>query len=95
MKPYFAQFLSPPVHMHGCSSKVRLGHTSKSLKYCHMTGKRGVIQYGQGKHGFLSPPVQVARWALMRHFLSVRLSVRTGPKIGENNSYLERYTGSR
>ncbi len=24
---------------------------------------------------FLSPPVQVARWALMRHFLSVCLSV--------------------
>ncbi len=23
------------------------------------------------KHSFLSPPVQLARWALMRHFASV------------------------
>ncbi len=45
---------------------------------------------------FLSPPVHFARWAHMRHFLSVCLSVRlsvwTGPKIRlDNNSYLRKY----
>ncbi len=34
----------------------------------------------------LSPPVHIARWAHMHHFLSVRLSAWTLPKIGENNS---------
>ncbi len=41
---------------------------------------------------FLSPPVQVAQWAHMHRFLSVCLSVCTGPQIGENNSYLQKYS---
>ena len=49
---------------------------------------------------FLSPPVQFARWAHMRRFLSVCLSVClsiclsvwTRPKIRlENNSFLRKY----
>ncbi len=40
----------------------------------------------------LSPPVHIARWAHMRHFLSVCLSVWTWPKIRlDNNSYLRNY----
>ncbi len=45
---------------------------------------------------FLSPPVQIALWAHMRHFLSVCLSVCclssvwTWPKVRENNSYLKK-----
>ncbi len=41
------------------------------------------VNYGECPNSwFLSPPVQLARWAHMRRFLSVRLSVRpivTGP----------------
>ncbi len=42
---------------------------------------------------FLSPSVQLARWAHMHHFLSVvcPLSVSTGPKVVDNNSYLSKY----
>ena len=40
---------------------------------------------------FLSPLVHFAQWAHIRRFLSVRLSVRTGPKILDNNSYLKKY----
>ena len=42
---------------------------------------------------FLSPPMQFARWAHMRRFLSVCLSGWTRPKVRlENNSYLRKYT---
>ncbi len=34
------------------------------------------------KSQFLSPPVQIARWALMRHFLSVCLSVCLSVQVG-------------
>ena len=40
---------------------------------------------------FLSPPVPMARWALMHHFLSVWMSV-TPPKIRlDQNSYIRKY----
>ncbi len=38
-----------------------------------MSSKPNILLHG-GKHAFLSPPVQIARWAHMHHFLSVRLS---------------------
>ncbi len=42
----------------------------------------------------LSPPVQLAGWAHMHRLLSVvccLLSVWTGPKVVDNNSYLRKY----
>ncbi len=40
----------------------------------------------------MSPPVHIARWALMHHFLSVRLSVCLSVCLSlDNNSYLRKY----
>ncbi len=69
-------------------------NTQETMQVLHLCKTLNFNRFKSKIFFFLSPPVQVARWAHMHHILSVvcRLSVCLDlTEIGENNSYLGNY----